>query len=125
MQIHDFLLQRDVKWPFTNLPVRIRAEFGKGAIMTMRNVLNAIMKEQVLDDESIGTLMCKVKAIINGRPSTKPSDDPRDMEPLTSNNFLLLTIGPQFHPLFFPRKTHTIDDGVRCSIWLIFFGVVG
>ena len=45
--------------------------------------MKALTKEQVLDDEGLNTLMCEVEAIVNGRPITKLSDDPRDLEPLT------------------------------------------
>ena len=42
----------------------------------MRKVLNAIMKEQVLDDEGISMLMCEVEAMMIGRPIAKVSNDP-------------------------------------------------
>ena len=48
------------------------------------------MKEQNLDDESLQTLMCEAESIINGRPLTTVSNDPRDLEPLTPNHLLLL-----------------------------------
>ena len=60
--------------------------------------MNALMKEQVLDDEGLNTLLCEVEAIINGRPITKLSDDPRDLEPLTPNHLLLLRSGPVVPP---------------------------
>lgn len=40
-------------------------------------MLNAILKEQTLDDELLSALFCEVAAIINGRPLTV-SDDPND-----------------------------------------------
>ncbi len=52
--------------------------------------MKAITKEQLLDDEGLNTLMCEVEAIVNGRPLTKLSYDPRDLEPLTPNHLLLL-----------------------------------
>ncbi len=61
-------------------------------ISTTRKVIKAVMKEQVLDDEGINTLMCEVEAVVNGRPITKLSDDPRDMEPLAPNHLLLLRV---------------------------------
>lgn len=61
-------------------------------ICTVRKVLNAITKEQVLDDERLYTLMCKVEAIVNGRPITKVSDDRKDLEALTPNHLLLLLV---------------------------------
>ena len=56
------------------------------------------MKEQVLDDERLVTLFCEVEAIVNGRPITKVSDDPKDLEALTPNHLLLLRKGPECPP---------------------------
>ena len=47
-------------------------------------MLNAILKEQTLDDELLSALFCEVAAIINGRPLTTVSDDPNDECPLDS-----------------------------------------
>ena len=52
------------------------------------------MQYQVLDDERLDTVFCEVESIVNGRPLTKVSDDPRDSEPLTPNHLLLLRAGP-------------------------------
>jgi len=59
-------------------------------IRSVRKVLQAVVKEQHVDDESLPTLMCLVESIINGRPLTTVSDDHRDLEPLTPNHLLLL-----------------------------------
>ena len=67
-------------------------------IRTTRKVIKGMTKEQVLDDEGINTLKFEAKAIVNERPITKLSDDPRDMEPLTPNHLLLLRAGPIFPP---------------------------
>ena len=66
-QIHDFLLQRNVKWTF-NPPT---GGVWERCIHTLRKVLRALIKEQVLDEESLSTLMCKVEDIVNGRPIIK------------------------------------------------------
>ena len=52
--------------------------------------MKALLKEQVLDGEALNTLMCEVESIVNGRPITKVSDDPRDLDALTPNHLLLL-----------------------------------
>ena len=64
----------------------------------VRKVMNTLMKEQVLDDEGLNTLLCEVEAIINRRPITKLSDDPRELEPLKPNHLLLLRSGPVVPP---------------------------
>ena len=71
---------------------------------TVRKLLRALIKEQVLDEESLSSLMCEVEAIVNGRPITKLSDDPRDLEPLTSNHLLLVRAGPAVPPGIFSKQ---------------------
>ena len=67
-------------------------------IRSVRSVLRSVLHEQVVDDEGLSTLMCIVEMIVNGRPITKLSDDPRDAAPLTPNHLLLLREGPQLPP---------------------------
>lgn len=63
--------------------------------------MNGLMKEQTLDDEGLATLMCEVESIVNSRPITKSSDDPRDLEALTPNHLLLLRGCPNNAPGIF------------------------
>ena len=48
-----------------------------------------LVKEQLLSDESLLTLMAEVERVLNNRPLTPVSDDPNDLEPLTPNHLLL------------------------------------
>ena len=57
--------------------------------------------QQTVDDECLHMLMCEVKSIMNGRPLTKVSDDPNDLEALTLNHLLLLQPGPSLPPWSF------------------------
>ena len=98
-QIHDYLLQKNIKWIFNPPTGSHHGGVWERCIRTTRKVIKAVIKEQVLDDEGINTLMCEVEAIVNGRPITKLSDDPRDMEPLTPNHLLLLRAGPTVPPV--------------------------
>ena len=89
-QIQDYLLQCNVKWTFNSPAGSHHGGVWERCIHTVCKVLRALIKKQVLDDEGLSTLMCEVEAIVNGRPITKLSDDPRDLEPLTPNYLLLL-----------------------------------
>ena len=48
--------------------------------------------------------MCKVESIVNGRPITKVSDDPKDLNALTSNHLLLLRVGTAMPPGVFSKE---------------------
>ena len=103
-QIHDFLLQRNVKWTFNPPTGSHHGGVWERCIRTVRKVLRALIKEQVLDEESLSTLMCEVEAIVNGSLITKLSDDPRYLEPLTPNHLLLLRAGPVVPPGIFSKQ---------------------
>ncbi len=89
-KVHSFLLQREMKWLFNPPAASHMGGVWERAIRSVRKVLNALLKEQTLDDEGLQTLLCEAESIINGRPLTKVSDDPRDYHALTPNHLLLL-----------------------------------
>ena len=71
--------------------------------------MQKLLKQQTLNDEGLHTLMCEVEAIINGRPLTKISDDPRDVAALTPNRLLLLRAGPDLPPGHFrPEDIYSV-----------------
>ena len=73
-------------------------------IRTVRKVLNALVREQVLDDEGLSTCMCEAESIVNSRPLTKVSDDAHDLEPLTPNHLLLFRYSQSFPPGIFAKE---------------------
>ena len=111
-QIHEYLLQHDVKWIFNPPAASHHGGVWERCIRTVSKVMKALLKEQVLDDEGLCTLMCKVESIVNGRPITKVSDDPRDCNALTPNHLLLLRGGLAMPPRAFSR-----EDNYSCRRW--------
>ena len=103
-KIHDFLLAKNIKWLFNPPAGSHHGGVWERCIRTVRKVMKALMKEQPLNDEGLLTLMCEVEAIINGRPITEVSDDPKDPEPLTPNHLLLLRSGPTLPPGRFGKE---------------------
>ena len=49
----------------------------------------AILEGRSLTDEILSTTLCLVEQTLNARPLTPVSDDPNDLEALTSNHLLL------------------------------------
>ena len=97
-KLHKFLQQRHVKWIFNPPIASHHGGVWKRCIRTVRKVLKALVKQQILDDEGIITLMCEAESIVNTRPLTKVSDDSNDAEALTPNHLLLLRAGPSLPP---------------------------
>ena len=100
-QIHNHLLQQNFDWHFNPPSASHFGGIWERMIRTTRQVLYAMVKEQVLNDETLQTVMCEVEAIINDRPITKLSDSHCDLEPLTPNHLLLLKRKPILPPGLF------------------------
>ena len=99
-QIDEYLLQHDVNPPAASH----NGGVWERCIRTARKVMKALLKQQVLDDEALNTLMCEVESIVNGRPITKVSANPRDLNTLTPNHLLLLRAGTAILPGVFSKK---------------------
>ena len=102
-KIGEFLLQQNVKWIFNPPGGSHHGGVWERCIRTVRKVMGALTREQILDDEGLVTLMCEAESIVNSRPVTKVSDDPKDLEALTPNHLLLLRSGPSLPPGFFQK----------------------
>ena len=64
--------------------------------------------EQLVNDETLLTLMAETEKIINDRPLTPPSCDPMDIEPLTPSKLLLLKNNLCFPPGGFNKKDQCV-----------------
>ena len=105
-QIHDFLVQKRIKWTFNPPAASHHGEVWERCICAVRKVMQAVTKEQRLDDECFNTLMCEVESIVNGRPITKLSDDPGP------NHLLLLQSNSKIPPGIFSK-----DDNYGNKRW--------
>ena len=103
-QIHEYLLQHNIKWIFNPPAASHHGGVWERCIRTVRKVMKALLNEQTLDDEGLNTLMCEVESIVNGRPITKVSDDPKDLHALTPNHLLLLRTGTTMPPGVFSKE---------------------
>ena len=101
MKVNEFLCQRHIHWIFNPPAASHMGGVWERVIRSVKRVLNALLRSQTMDDEGLQTLMCEVEAILNGRPLTKVSDDPYDLNALTPNHLLLLRSTASFPPGIF------------------------
>ena len=89
-KISRHFTQNEIEWHF-NPP---RASHMGGAwerlIRSTRLILRSIVSEQLLNDEQLLTFMAEAEKILNDRPLTPVSSDPRDPLALTPNMLLLM-----------------------------------
>ena len=85
---------RGVDWRFNPPHASHFGGVWERQIRTVRRVLSGLLTHGNLSDEVLSTLMCEVEAIVNGRPLTRVSSDPRDLRPLTPSMLLTLADSP-------------------------------
>ena len=103
-KISEFLKLQEIQWIFNTPTASWMGGVWERQIRSVRRILCGILNQQILNEEGLRTLFCIVENIINGRPITKLSDDPRDSLPLTPNHLLLLRSGPTLPPGLFVKQ---------------------
>ena len=63
-----------------------------------KKAIYAVVGERDVNDEELITVFAGVESLLNSRPLTYQSSDPRDDVPLTPNHFLHGQMGGQFAP---------------------------
>lgn len=86
--LQNALLKRQIAWEFNPPHASHMGGVWERQIRTVRKVLQAIIGEQVVDEERLHTLFCEVEAIVNGRPITPTSNNIDDIEALTPLHIL-------------------------------------
>ena len=79
----------DVQWYFNHPYASHQGEAWERMIRSVRRILRALLGTQIVNDETLLTIMTEVEKILNDRPLTKLSEDPMDLEPLTPSHLLL------------------------------------
>lgn len=102
-KILESMLKRGVKWIFNTPAASHHGGVWERQIRTVRKVLSALLKQQRLDDEGLHTLLCEVENIVNDRPITTMSNDPKDLEALTPNHLLQMRTQPSIPPGVFSK----------------------
>ncbi|XP_071819875.1 uncharacterized protein [Apostichopus japonicus] len=92
--VEAFFHSKGCEWHF-NPPTA--SHFGgawERLIRSVRRILRGVLRQQTVTDEVLTTVLAEVESILNSRPLTDFSSDPKDEEPLTPNHLLLMRHGP-------------------------------
>ena len=73
-------------------------------VQTTKRVLKSLLKEQIVTDEVLATVMAEAVNIVNSRPLTRNSDSDLDDRPLTPNHLLHLRPTPSLPPGLFVKE---------------------
>ena len=96
--IENFCTQRGIDWVFNPPGVSHMGGAWERMIRSVRQILRALLKEQIVCDEVLSTIVAEVTNILNSRPLTRNSNDSRDPDPLTPNHLLHLRPCPSLPP---------------------------
>ena len=93
------------KWRFQPPAASHMSGVWERLIRSVRRAMRAVIghPHAFLTNEALRTLFAEVVTILNSRPLCPSSEDPNDLEPLTSNHLLL------------QRRTLAIPPGVFCK----------
>ena len=102
--IQKELLIRNITWKFNTPAASHMGGVWERMIRSVRKVLDAVLKGQVLTDEKLNTYFCQAESILNSRPLTAVSDDVNDYQALTPNDLLHVSQGLPAPPGVFVKQ---------------------
>ncbi|XP_052778064.1 uncharacterized protein LOC128215419 [Mya arenaria] len=83
-------IMNEIEWQFIPPYASHMGGVWERLVQSVKRALKSVVKEQLLNDEALNTLMTETEKIVNDRPITKVSDDSRDPEALSPSQLLLL-----------------------------------
>ncbi|XP_048256918.1 uncharacterized protein LOC125382686 [Haliotis rufescens] len=97
---HSYFLKQNIIWKFNPPSASHMGGAWERLIRSVRNVLNPLLQEfgERLDDELYRILLCEVEAILNSRPLTTVSSDPKDLHPISPNHLLMVKASAYIPP---------------------------
>ena len=93
-RIRSSLTRRGVEWVFNPPGASHQGGVWERLIRSTKKILRSLVGQRELNDQSLRTFLAEVEKIMNDRPITPVSSDPRDLEALTPNHILLLRQNP-------------------------------
>lgn len=88
--ISKYMTMNGIEWNFNPPYSSHRGGLWERMIRSVRKIFKSLVNEQLLNDEQLLTFMAETERIINDRPITQISDDPKDLAALTPSMLLLM-----------------------------------
>ena len=105
--IYSKLNRYRIEWKFNPPSSPWMGGVWESLVKSVKRSLKVITRDRVFTEESLYTLLCEVKSVINNCPLTTTSDSISDFEALTPNHFLLGTKMTNYAlGSFNPRETN-------------------
>ncbi|CAH8658098.1 unnamed protein product [Schistosoma rodhaini] len=95
-KIANALLERGCEWRFKLPRASHRGSVWGRIIKSIRRILQSLLFQKVLTDESLEMFLIEIKGIMNNRPFVKLVNDCDDLDILTPNKLLLVYRGVSF-----------------------------
>ena len=87
--VNDFATTLKIDWHFNPPKAPHMGGTWERLVRSVKEVMTGLVKDHVLTDPQLYTLLTEAEYIVNSRPLTHISDDINDMEALTPNHILL------------------------------------
>ena len=122
-RIQQITAYRGVKWNFNPPGAPHFGGIHEAMIKSAKKAIYGILGTSDVTDEELITVVVGAESLLNSRPLTYQSADPRDVVPLTPNHFLHGQLGGQFAPEtvdttdFSPRKRWRRVQEIISQVW--------
>jgi transposase InsO family protein len=103
-EIEQFCARREVEWKFNPPYAPHMGGVWERLVGSTKRLVNVLLKEQTLSEEALRTVMCEIECILNSRPLTTSSDDPKDLNAITPASLLTLRCSTLLPPGIFDKK---------------------
>ena len=103
-EILKILTQKGIQWLFNPQAAPHMGRVWKKLVRSCKRALNAVLKNQVLTDEVLATVMAEVESLVNNRALNEVSSDVDGLEAITPNHFLLGRPSANLPPRVFHDK---------------------
>ena len=103
-KISDTLSQDRIQWSFNHTSAPHFGGVWERLVKSAKKALKITLNDQLVNDETLLTLMAEIKSLLNSRPLTHVSVDPQDLEAITTNHFLIGRNSPIVPPDVFDER---------------------